>query len=67
MATHHLSAVDVEVARGWQPMDTFPRDGSMVDITDAEGRICKAMWMDKKMRIAHQGIATPVNWRWPEE
>ena len=67
MAVHNLSAVDVVVARGWQSMDTFPRDGTMVEVTDLEGRVCRAVWMGDKNRVAAQGIGPPVNWRYIEE
>ena len=36
MAVHNLTASDVVVDKaGWQPMDTFPKDGTVVEIKDA--------------------------------
>jgi hypothetical protein len=36
--THHLKANDF-IIEAWEPMDRFPRDGSVVEVEDDEGRV----------------------------
>jgi hypothetical protein len=69
MAVHHFTAPDLVVARGWQPMETFPRDGSVVQVRDEAGNISTATWLVKTGElIANERLSgNPVNWRHPEE
>jgi hypothetical protein len=41
--THHLKANDF-IIEAWEPMDRFPRDGSVVEVEDDEGRVRLAAW-----------------------
>ena len=46
----------------WQPIGTFPRDGSEVEVQDQFGLINKARWGDEKIKVEWlEGI--PVRWR----
>lgn len=68
MAVHHFTAPDLVVARGWQPMETFPRDASTVEVRDEAGHIVTAAWLVKTGEmIVSGGLAgNPVQWRHPE-
>ena len=63
MAVHHFTAPDVVVKRGWQSMDTFPQDGSIVEVTDAGGFICKAQWVSERVLPASLSLDKPTGWR----
>jgi hypothetical protein len=69
MAVHHFTAPDLTVARGWQPMETFPHDGSVVEVRDETNHIVRAIWLVKtREMIVSGGLAgAPVQWRHPEE
>jgi hypothetical protein len=61
--THHLKANDF-IIEAWEPMDRFPRDGSVVEVEDDEGRVRLAAWRDD--RIIVDGVDHPVtlkHWR----
>ena len=67
MAVHHFKAPDLVIVRGWQPIDTFPRDGSVVEVRDAAGLISKATWNTKAGQIEpSMGAGVSVEWRNPE-
>jgi hypothetical protein len=65
MAVHHFTAPDLTVARGWQPMDTFPRDGSTVQVRDEAGNLAEAVWLATTNEpIASDGLTgPPTHWR----
>jgi hypothetical protein len=64
MGVDNLRAADLVVAvGGWQPMDTFPKDGTVVEITDASGFICRAQWNSERVLSASLNIAEPTGWR----
>ena len=63
MTTHHLKAHDLIVTREWRSMDTFPQDGSIVEVTDASGFICKAQWHSERVLPASLKLDTPTAWR----
>ena len=52
------------ILEAWEPMDRFPRDGSVVEVEDDEGRVRLAAWRDD--RIIVDGVDHPVtlkHWR----
>jgi hypothetical protein len=58
MATHHFTASDLVVDKGgWQSLDTFPQDGSTVEVVDDQMEICHAKW-DRRSN----GITTAKMW-----
>jgi hypothetical protein len=64
MPVDNLKAADLVVAiGGWQPMDTFPKDGTIVEITDASDFTCKAQWVSERILSASLNIAEPTGWR----
>ena len=72
MAVHHFTAPDMVVARGWQPIDTFPRDGTVVEVKDASDNIVKAFWKDERMAVGVGSLDRPAlgeltHWRNIEE
>jgi hypothetical protein len=66
MAVHHFSAPDIVVARGWQPMDTFPKDGGMVEVRTADEFVAAARWIAEESRIWTSVDRTFVEWRYSE-
>lgn len=67
MAVHHFTAPDLVVARGWQPIESFPRDGRTVEIRENDGPISRAVWRDGRMHLDAAGTRNPTHWRIPEE
>jgi len=66
MAVHHFIAADVTVARGWQPMHTFPQDGRAYEVRDEANHIGTALWVNGEVRC--DGPARVLtHWRNPEE
>jgi hypothetical protein len=63
VVVHHFTAPDLVVAEGWQPMDTFPKDGTIVEIKDIDGVICKAQWHSERILPASLKIGEPMFWR----
>ena len=63
MVVHDLSAPDMVVRRGWQPMETFPTDGTVVQIIDATGFICKAQWNSGHVLPSSLRVNHPTAWR----
>jgi hypothetical protein len=64
MPVDNLSAPDLVIAiGGWQPIDTFPKDGKVVEITDASGFVCRAQWNSERILFASLNIAEPTGWR----
>jgi hypothetical protein len=66
MGVDNLSAVGI-VAAGWQPMDTFPKDGTVVEIIDRTGFVCKAQWHSERVLSASLKLAEPMHWRHLQE
>jgi hypothetical protein len=66
MAVHHFTAVGIESARGWQPMDTFPRDGAVVEVQDIHGRVVTATWRFGEIFLSEKLVGAPTHWRNPE-
>jgi hypothetical protein len=62
VAVHHFTAPDL-VVDTWQPMETFPKDGTIVEVKDASGFVCKAQWHSDRILSASLNIATPLRWR----
>ena len=76
MVVHHLTALDLvvesEAEAGWQPIDTFPRDGTVVEVRDSALNVVKAFWKDDAMAIGVGSLDRPalgelVNWRYMSE
>jgi len=63
MGVDNLKAASLVITVGWQPMDTFPKDGSTVEITDAKGFICRAQWHSGRILTASLNIVDPTGWR----
>lgn len=66
MAIHHFTAPDLVVARGWQPIATFPQDGSVVELRDEAGNIDQASWREGQIWMAKGLAGPPTQWRHPE-
>jgi hypothetical protein len=70
MAVHDLKATDLTVVRGWQTMETFPRDGHWVEAQEHErDEVYRVMWDGYGYRAAHGSGYRPVSptrWREPE-
>jgi hypothetical protein len=52
------------ILEAWEPMDRFPRGGSVVEVEDEVGRVRLAAWRDD--RIIVDGVDHPVtlkHWR----
>jgi|KBSMisStaDraftv2_1062788.scaffolds.fasta_scaffold01978_25 hypothetical protein len=62
MAVHHFTAPDLIVTRGWQPIGTFPRDGSVVEVKDAENHVVQAFWKDDVIAVGGK-IGDLTHWR----
>ena len=68
MAVDNLSAPGLIVtAPGWYPMASFPKDGTVVEIVDASGFVCKAQWHSERVLTASLKIAEPTAWRHLEQ
>ena len=71
MAVHHFTAADLTVVRGWQPIETFPRDRSMVEVRDAAGNLALAFWENERMVIGGNvdcpALGELTQWRYQEE
>ena len=64
MPTHDLSAADLVVDKaGWQSMDSFPKDGSIVEVIDDRGTTCKAQWHSERLLTANLQFKSPTGWR----
>jgi hypothetical protein len=66
MAVHHFTAPDVTVARGWQPIETFPKDGTIVEVIDVHGNIYRAQWHSERILTASLSAGKPAQWRHTE-
>ena len=67
MAVHHFTAPGLTVARGWQPMETFPRDGSVVEVRDESGTVDQAAWREDQIWMGKGCLSgPPTQWRNPE-
>ena len=62
---HHLGANDFWLHE-WQPIAQFPRDGSVVEIRDKEGKTGRAVWNVKARAIMIEpgGPEHPVEWHY---
>ena len=58
MAVHHLGAEGITV-NPWNPMDTFPKDGTIVYVKDSEGTVCRAQWHSERILTSSIGIKEP--------
>jgi hypothetical protein len=64
MGVDNLKAADLVVdTAGWQPMDTFPKDGKVVEIMDDRERVCRAQWHSERILMASLNITEPKQWR----
>jgi hypothetical protein len=64
MPTDNLTAANLVVDKaGWQPMDSFPQDGSIVEIIDDRGSTCKAQWHSGRVLSGNISIGAPTGWR----
>ena len=64
MAVHNLTAANVTIDKaGWQPMDTFPEDGKVVEVIDKRGFTCKAQWHSERVLTSSLQMSTPTGWR----
>lgn len=64
MAVHNLTAANVTVDKaGWQPMDTFPEDGTVVEVITKNGFTTKAQWMHGHLLTSSLQQITPTGWR----
>jgi hypothetical protein len=61
MAVHHFTAQDLDLS--WKSMDTFPEDGSTVEIKDEDGNICKAKWHSGRILPSSFKLGKPIGWR----
>jgi hypothetical protein len=66
MAVHHFTAPGIVVARGWQPIETFPKDGRVVEIREGDGPPSRATWRDGRLHVDADGTHNPTHWRSPE-
>ena len=67
MVVHHFTAPDLVThpadTERWQPMDTFPKDGTIVEIKDTNGFVCKAQWHSERILSASLKLGEPTAWR----
>jgi hypothetical protein len=64
VAVHHFTAPDlVTKPDPWQPLSTFPRDGTVVEVIDAKGVTCSAKWQSERILTSSISISEPVQWR----
>jgi hypothetical protein len=64
VAVHHFTAPDlVTKPDPWQPMSTFPTDGTIVEVIDANGVTAKAQWHSERVLTASLSVREPVQWR----
>jgi hypothetical protein len=63
---YHFTAPDLKVERGWQSLDMFPRDGTVVEVRDAAGTISKASRVKDGIVVEPPSI-NPIEWRHLEE
>jgi len=62
MDVHQLKARDF-VLHPWQPIASFPRDGTTVEVEDEHGDVYLAGWHDGRIIIDAAAAVRPVNWR----
>jgi hypothetical protein len=72
MAVHHFTAPDLVISWDWKPLDTFPRDGTVVEVKDAAGHVVRAFWKDDAMAVGIGSLDRPAlgeltHWRHIEE
>jgi hypothetical protein len=64
VAVHHFTAPDLVIAvGGWQPMDSFPKDGTIVEVIDSKGVTCNAQWHSERILTSSLSISEPTQWR----
>jgi hypothetical protein len=66
MAVHHFTAVNlnVEPAAGWRQIETFPTDGSIVEVcVPGSTKTAKAMWREGRVVVEPSGPQQPTHWR----
>lgn len=65
MAVHHFTAPDLitQPDGAWQQMDTFPKDGTIVEVTDQSGFRCKAQWVSDRFLAGNLSMTNPSGWR----
>lgn len=63
MGVDNLQAVGVTVARGWQSLDSFPQDGSVVEVLDVHDKIYRAQWHSGRILTASLSAGTLKSWR----
>lgn len=47
----------------WLSLDSFPRDGRIVEIRDTNGEVWLATWQDQMMHIDADHEVVPTAWR----
>jgi hypothetical protein len=64
VAVHHFTAPDLVVdMAGWQQMDSFPKDGTVVEVIDQKGVTCSAKWQNERILTSSISISQPSGWR----
>ena len=63
MATHDLNAVNLVVDPGWQPIETIPKNGTVVEVKDDKGFICRAQWNSERILASSLRLDAPKSWR----
>ena len=64
MAVHHFTAPDLVVDKaGWQSMESFPKDGTIVEVIDSKGVTCNAQWHSERLLTSSLSISQPTQWR----
>jgi hypothetical protein len=55
MAVHDLRAEPLVVdTSGWQPMDTFPHDGTIVEVLwENSQNVTRAQWREEQIFVEH--------------
>ena len=64
MAVDNLNAADLVVdTAGWQPIETIPKDGTVVEVIDESGFACKAQWNSERVLASSLRLGVPKSWR----